>query len=96
MIKVKIKVLKTIMKANNLNQAKLAKVVGVDQGLISKILKNNIAVGGKFILGLLEYTNMKFKDLFILSANAPEMPQDRSSIIRKERIPVGLKEEEKV
>lgn len=85
MVKVKMKVLKTIMKANNLNQTELAKVIGVDQALISKIIKNKrVTVGGKFIAGLIRYTGMQFDDLFFLSTenamtnsfNLPPIPSD--------------------
>ncbi|MDD3428241.1 MAG: helix-turn-helix transcriptional regulator [Sedimentibacter sp.] len=67
MVKVKVEVLKTIMETNNLNQKKLAQVIGVDPSFISRILRNQKnGVGGKFITGLMKYTGMEFDDLFFL------------------------------
>lgn len=96
MVKVKINVLKAIMKANNVNQKELAKAIGIDPAMISKLLSNKrINVGAKFISGLLKYTGMQFEDLFFLSreyelyntnilvGNAPQMPQDESFTPRK-------------
>lgn len=70
MIRVRISVLKAIMEAKELTQTELANAIGVDQSLVSKILKNKItSVGNKFIEGLMNYTGMSFDDLFFLSKN---------------------------
>ena len=68
MVKVKINVLKAIMKANNVNQKELARAIGIDPAIISKLLsKKRINVGAKFISGFLKYSGMQFDDLFFLS-----------------------------
>lgn len=98
MIEVKLNELKKLMKERNINQDQLSKLIGVDPGLVSKILNGKRkTVGKKFIRGLLSYSKLDFNGLFFISpniylnneitnsnftGNAPENPQVESSNVK--------------
>jgi predicted XRE-type DNA-binding protein len=61
MIYIKRGILKLIMKINNVNQVQLAKGIGVDQAVISRILNGKQkTVSSKVVNGLLKYSGLNF------------------------------------
>ena len=67
MIYIKRDVLKKIMEVNGLKQAQLAKSIGVDPAVITRIIKGDRkTVGTKVVCGLLKYTGLDFDDIFFI------------------------------
>ena len=67
MIYIKIDIIKKIMEVNGLNQAQLAKSIGVDPAVITRIIKGDRkTVGTRVVSGLLKYTGLDFDDIFFI------------------------------
>lgn len=67
-ISVRVDILKLVMKVHGMNMSKFAKAVGIDLGLMSKVMSGKkTSVGAKFIAGLLAFTGMRFEDLFFIT-----------------------------
>lgn len=65
MVYIKVNRLRRIMEEKGLNQAKLSKLIGVDQAVISRIMNGrSISVGPKTICGILNSLHVKFDDIF--------------------------------
>jgi transcriptional regulator with XRE-family HTH domain len=68
MVRVKILKLKRIIKESGMNQSHFANAIGIDPGLISKVLNGRVIyVGNKFFSSILRYSRLNFDDLFYFS-----------------------------
>jgi len=90
MIYIKRDVLKKIMEVNGLNQAQLAKSIGVDPAVITRIIKGDReTVGTKVICGLLKYTGLDFDDIFFIYTGDDFIQDKIKSKLKSRRIKIS-------
>jgi len=90
MIYIKIDIIKKIMEVNRLNQAQLAKSIGVDPAVITRIIRGDReTVGTTVVCGLLKYTGLDFDDIFFIYTGDDFIQDKIKSKLKSRRIKIS-------